>query len=270
MTHPQPYPPQPQPWTPAPAPASAPRRNNVGLAALIVAVIGLVFACIPGALIVGWVLLPVGFILGIVGLLLPRQKRRTSIAAVAISVIGTIVGFTVFFAVVGDAVDDAFGSGQLTPGSDAPVGEATRESESGNVRGTRENPLPIGETVSNTEWTVDLGEPYFANSDVAAANQFNDPPPAGMDYWIVPVVATYTGDETGNPMFEISVKFVGSDSRTYSDNCGVIPAPLQDIGELYADGQASGNTCVTVPTGADGLWTLTTGFGGSAVFFTAS
>lgn len=266
MTYPQPYPPQSQPWMPAPEPA--PRRNIAGLAALMVAVIGLVFACIPGALVVGWVLLPVGFVLGIVGLLLPRHKRGTSIAAVAVSVIGTIVGFTVFFAVVGDAVDDAFGGNEMTPASDAPPGAATRESDVGEERGSRENPLPIGEQVKNADWSVNLGQPYLANSEVAAENQFNDPPPAGMEYWIIPVDATYTGNETGNPMFEISVKFVGSDNRTYSDNCGVIPAPLQDIGELYAGGQATGNTCVAVPAGADGLWTLTAGFGGSPVFFT--
>jgi hypothetical protein len=263
----QPYPPQPQSWAPPPAPA--PGRNNVGLAALIVAAIGFVFACVPGALIVGWALLPVGFILGIVGLLLPRQKRATSIAAVVVSIIGTIVGFTVFFTVVGDAVDDAFEGGDMTPATDASANAAAGGSDSSDKRGTRDNPLPIGETVSSPDWTVDLGDPYLANAEVAAENQFNDPPPAGMEYWIVPVVATYTGDKTGNPLFEVSVKFVGADNRTYSDNCGVIPSSLQDIGELYAGGEASGNACVVVPAGADGLWTVTTGFAGSPVFFTA-
>ncbi|WP_258934510.1 hypothetical protein [Nesterenkonia pannonica] len=36
---------------------------------------GAVFACIPGALIVGWVLLPIAFILGLVSLFL-RGRRR--------------------------------------------------------------------------------------------------------------------------------------------------------------------------------------------------
>lgn len=91
-----------------------------------------------------------------------------------------------------------------------------------------------------------------------------------MQYWIVPISATYTGDKTGNPTFGISVKFVGSDNRTYDGHCGVIPDPLTDVGDLYKGGVAKGNTCVAVPAGANGLWTVSTGFVGKPVFFVAS
>src|SRR5690625_1251453 len=77
-----------------------PQKNGIGLAALIVAIVGFLFACIPGALIIGWVLLPVAFILSIVGLTRSGRKKGTSIAAMVISVIGTIVGFVVFATVV--------------------------------------------------------------------------------------------------------------------------------------------------------------------------
>ena len=83
---------------------------------------------------------------------------------------------------------------------------------------------------------------------------------------MVPVTATYKGDETGSTAFDISVKFVGVDNRTYGDYCGVIPDPLADIGELYKGGEAAGNVCVAVPAGADGLWSVSTGFG-DPVFF---
>jgi hypothetical protein len=116
-----------------------------------VSVVGFVFACVPGALIVGWVLLPIAFILGIVGI-------------------------------------DSGWKGQ---------GHKHR-------RGHR---------------------------------------------------------------FDISVKFVGSDNRTYDDRCGVIPAPLDDVGELYKGGVAEGNVCVAIPAGAEGLWTVSTGFDGKPVFF---
>jgi hypothetical protein len=48
-----------------------------------------------------------------------------------------------------------------------------------------------------------------------------------MEYWIVPVSATYAGHATGNAGFDIAVKFVGSDNRTYDDSCGVIPDPVE-------------------------------------------
>ena len=90
-----------------------------------------------------------------------------------------------------------------------------------------------------------------------------------MEYWLVPVIATYTGNGTGSPAFDINVKFVGSDNRTYDERCGVIPAPLADVGELYEGGVAEGNVCVAVPAGADGLWTLATGFNDPAFFNSA-
>ena len=67
---PQQYPPQDQVPTPmqqAPAPVKK-GRNTVGIVALVMAIIGFIFACVPGALIVGWILLPISFIVGLVGL----------------------------------------------------------------------------------------------------------------------------------------------------------------------------------------------------------
>jgi hypothetical protein len=82
----------------------------------------------------------------------------------------------------------------------------------------------------------------------------------------VPLTATYTGDGTGSPGFDIRVQFVGSDNRTYGDSCGVIPNPRSDVGDLYNGGTANGNACVAVPAGAEGLWTVTNGFGDPAFF----
>src|SRR5699024_4385725 len=83
-------------------------RNTLGLVALIIAIVGAIFACVPGALIVGWILLPVAFILSLVGLFQKGRKRGTSVAALIISVVGTIIGIIVFVAVVAGAVDEAF------------------------------------------------------------------------------------------------------------------------------------------------------------------
>ena len=261
-----PYPHYPPPPPPAGAQAPAKRNNIVGLIALIASIIGFVFACIPGALIVGWVLLPIAFVLGIVGLFLSGKAKGTSIAAIIVSIIGTVVGVVVFFTVASDAFKDAFNKPDLSASSPTTSADENKDGNPGQP-GTRENPLPIGQTVSNQDWDLTLGAPREAWTEIAAENQFNDPPEAGMEYWMVPVTATYKGDDTGNTAFEISVKFVGSDNRTYDDRCGVIPTPLEDVGELYKGGVAEGNVCVAVPAGADGLWTVSTGFGGKPVFF---
>ena len=50
-------------------------KNVLGLIAMILAILGLVLACIPGVLILGWILLPISFILGIVGTLTQVDKE---------------------------------------------------------------------------------------------------------------------------------------------------------------------------------------------------
>jgi hypothetical protein len=244
------------------------QKNTLGLIALVVSIIGFVFACIKGALIVGWVLLPIAFILGIVALFQSGKTKGTGTAAIIISVVGAVVGVAVFTTVVTDSVHDAFNGSNLSASppsaSSAPT---TDQSNAGNSAGSRENPYPIGETVGNQDWKVTLGPPHEAWTEISATNEFNDPPKAGMEFWIVPVTAVYTGNATGNVAFGVTVKFVGSDNRTYGDTCGVIPNPLSNVGDLYKDGVAKGNTCVAVPAGADGLWTVSTGFVGKPVFF---
>jgi len=252
-------------------PAPAKRRNTIGLIAVIASVIGFVFACVPGALVVGWVLLPIALILGIVGVCQSGMTKGTSIAAIIVSIVGIVVGFVVFFAVVGNAFGDAFKKSNLSAPSAVTAepgdqGTKTGGSSPGNEAGSRGNPFPIGTPVKSSEWDITLGAPHEAGAQIAAENQFNAAPKAGMEFWIVPVTATYTGDKTGNLLFGVTVKFVGSDNVTYDDSCGVIPSPLSDVGDLYKGGTGKGNVCVAVPAGADGLWSLTTGFGDPAFF----
>jgi hypothetical protein len=253
----------------------AKQKNTLGLIALIVGIIGFIFACIPGALIVGWVLLPIAFILGLVGLLSSGTAKGTSVAAVIISIVGAVVGVCVFAVGVGDAFGNAFRKSNLSPSSQPSTNGGGRASQPSSQapqpssKGSRDNPLPIGETVSNQDWQIVLGAPREAWADIAATNQFNHAAKPGMEYWIVPITATYTGNQTGNPTYGISVKFVGSDNRTYDEYCGVIPDPVNEVGDLYKGGVAKGNKCVAVPAGANGLWTVSTGFGGKPVFFAA-
>ena len=253
---------------PAPPPAPVKQNNTIGLIALIVAVIGAVFACIPGALVIGWVLLPIALILGIVGACQSGKSKGTSVAAIIVSIVGTVVGVVVFMTVVSDAFGNAFHGSDLStsPPTPAKSGGNQAPTSTDNGRGSRENPFAIGEPVHTKDWEITLGTPHEAGAEISAENQFNEPPKPGMQFWIVPVTATYLGEKTGNLAFGITVKFVGTDNRTYNDACGVIPDPLNQVGDLYKGGVANGNVCVAVPAGADGLWTLTTGFGDPAFF----
>lgn len=290
-----PYPPQSRPYQ---SPSVEPGKNTPGLIALILAIVGFIFACIPGALIIGWILLPAAFILSIVGLTRAGRKKGTSIAALVLSVVGTIVGFTVFATLVSGAVDDAIdsaGGGDFEPSTsvddsdsaantevDAAQDESVEDADSENEGakdeasdtaqpGSRDNPFPIGEEVSNDDWTISLGDPYEATEAVLDENPFNDEPEEGFEYWIVPVSATYEGADAERPGMALNVKFVSDEGHTYNSydpTCGAISDDLFDVNELYAGATGEGNVCIPVPEGAPGLWNFSTTFG-DPVFFAA-
>ncbi|NED94786.1 hypothetical protein G1H11_05625 [Phytoactinopolyspora alkaliphila] len=144
----------------------------------------------------------------------------------------------------------------------------TEEAVAGDADGSRQSPFTTGTPVGNEAWEVTLGKPREAWDEILAENQFNDPPEDGMEFFIVPLAATYVGDGSGNAWWDLTVKFVGDDNRTYSDWCGVLPDALDDVDDVYTDGTVEGNVCVVVPEGAQGLWTLTVDFS-DPVFFVA-
>ena len=85
---------------------SNPKPHVLGIVALVVAAIGFVFGCIPGALIVGWVLLPIAFVLSIVALFL-RGAKWPAITGLVVSIVGAIVATVVYFLFVSTAITDA-------------------------------------------------------------------------------------------------------------------------------------------------------------------
>src|SRR5690606_41361728 len=70
-----PAPQLPPPVPPVSGTAASKKHNVPALIAMIVAIVGFLFACIPGALIVGWILLPIAFVLSIVSLFLKGDRK---------------------------------------------------------------------------------------------------------------------------------------------------------------------------------------------------
>ena len=110
----QPYPTEPGGSPAGPVVPPKPPRNTIGLIGLIVAILGFAFAVIEGAYLLGWLLLPVGFILGLVGLFARDRKKGVAVAAVIVSIVGTIAGAIAFTSSLGRVVDEEFQSGTTT------------------------------------------------------------------------------------------------------------------------------------------------------------
>lgn len=248
-----------------PQPAKAKKQSNaVGLIALIAAALGFVFACIPGALIVGWILLPIAFVLGLVSLFLRDKTKWMGVTALIVSIVGTVVGFMVFLAAVATSVDNALGSGDTTvlkPSANAGAGNgAAAPKEQAPEAGTRQNPYPIGSVIESRDWRVVINSVNLAATDaVVAANRFNDSPARGSEYLLVNYSVTYIGNDADGemPAF-VSVDYVTADGKTIDglDKLVLAPESMDTMSTLYTGGTATGNKAIEVPAATAGQGVL--------------
>ncbi|MHA7291493.1 hypothetical protein ACX80V_17885 [Arthrobacter sp. MDT3-24] len=259
---------------PQPTKAKKP-LNVVGLIALITAVLGFIFACMPGALIVGWILLPIAFVLALVSLFQRDKPKGMGITALILSIVGTIVGVVVFFAVVGSSIDNALGSGDtkvVAPSGDAGATNGAAAEAPAAKTGTRETPHPLGSVIESKDWRVVVNSVSLAATDaVIAANQFNEPPTAGSEYILVNYSTTYIGDDPNGqmPAF-VSLEYVTADGRTVNSFAKSViePEPIDTTSTLYKNATATGNEAFEVPsaTAGQGVLAVRPGMLGDKVF----
>lgn len=257
------------------------QSNVLGLIALITAVIGFIFACVPGALIIGWIFLPIAFILSLVSLFLQGKSKWMGITALILSIVGTVVGAVVFLTVVSNAFDESFGSGDTSvagPSEDSDAGieqNADKEvaaDEGSSEEGNRGNPYPVGSTIENDEWRVVVNSVTPAATDaVLSENEFNEPPADGSQYMFVNYSTTYLGDNADGeiPAF-VTVEYVTADGTTVNsfDNVVVVPDAIDTTSTLYTDGTVTGNAVFEVPadSAGQGVLAITPGMLGDKVF----
>lgn len=249
-------------------------RNVLGIIALIVSAVGFLFACIPGALIVGWVLLPIGFVLGIVAVCLSGKVKWQAITAIIVSVVGTIVGMIVFFAVVASSFSNAFGGTDVEVSDDAPAvveedGESGGDEAAAEV-GTRENPAALGATITGDEWTVVINSVLpDATKAVLKESSYMEEPDAGHTYLQYNYTVTYTGDdaEGSMPAF-VSIEYVSADGVTFDglDKLIVGPDEMDVMSTLYNGATVTGNGYLQVPEPADGVLAVSAGMLADTVF----
>lgn len=184
-------------------------------------------------------------------------------------------------------VDSSVGSDQQVneankSADELPAEQLEAESkalETSNELGSRENPLPIGTSVILNDgmggiWEVTLLAPDLeANEVVLAENMFNEDPPEGFQYSLLPVAAKYLGEETGTAAWDLDFAFVSAAGTTHKsfDVTVVGPDELADVNELYKDGVAQGNVVIAIPS-ADvelGTWRVSSSWGDTAAFFAA-
>lgn len=259
------------PITPAAPIAAAPKQRNVlGIVALALAVVGFIFACVPGALVIGWVLLPIAFVLSIVALFLKGKGKGLAIAALITSIVGTVVGFVVFFAVVATSFNTAFAGTDTEVKAPAAASSAAPSDAAADAAktGTRENPAALGSAVVGKDFTVTVNSVNLNATDaIHAANEFNDAPDAGMTYALVNVTITYTGKDSSYAA-EALIAYVSADGKVYNefDKAVLGPEPSIGIDELYTGASTTGNIVIQIPAAGDGLIRVQPGLLADKVF----
>lgn len=275
----QPQPDAQQMYAPPPTTPPVKQKNTLGLVALIVAIVGFIFACIPGALIVGWILLPIAFILSIVSLFMKGKGKALGITGLILSVVGTIVAGIVFLTVVGSAFDEAFSGGDVTvtspeteDGEESEEGSADEGSSESGELSTRENPFPIGTTVEQGDWTFTLNRVDLdATQAILDENEFNDAPDDGMLYILANMTLTYVGTDSEGSTPWATVEYVTVDGNTIPsyESMMVVPDELDAFETLYEGASTTGNQGFAVPeaSAGDGVLAVTIDMFGDKVFF---
>jgi hypothetical protein len=282
-----------------PEQAAPPAPKGLGIAAMVLGIISVVLAFIPLIGLVSFLLGPLAVVLGIVAIVKHRGEGQ-GIAGVITGAIGTlfaIAGLLIagaFFSATDDEVDRLEDeASSVDPQDEEEVAELEEdvqdqqeeiaqereEPEDDGIdedeavdedEGTRENPLPLGETVSDDEWDVTLHSvAEDVDDQIAEENQFNDPAPHGLTYVLVNMSATYLGEDSDSPMMAVELAYVSSTGETSAsyDHTVVTPDSFDDFAELYTGGTETGNVALAVPPDDEGTLRVRLGFLETQDFF---
>lgn len=138
------------------------------------------------------------------------------------------------------------------PDIETPAPAPRADQPESGPTGSRENPIPLGTAADvGGDWFISVVDVVpDATEMVMTENQFNDPPAAGTQFYLVRISATYEGEGSSTLPAMNVFKVVGDSSVAYEqfrDRCGVFPEmfPATDV---FTGGVVEGNLCWAVKT----------------------
>ena len=254
-------------WIDVPDQSANPEQRGkaITITALILAGIALILCWVPIVNNAVFFLGLIAVVLAVIALVITRQGSSlmrgmavASLAVGALSIVGVLTTQALYasmFNGISDAVsgtnaDEPGNTGASELGSSGPSAPAAPSPSA--VAGSASQPLALGTAAAvGKEYQVAVTSVRLdANAEVAAANQFNDPPEG--QYIIVHMSVTYVGAEEGTPWIDLSETFVGTDARQYDASaCGaVVDQGAMDVPTLEHGGNASYQICMDVPAAA--------------------
>ncbi|WP_158545893.1 DUF4190 domain-containing protein [Blastococcus sp. TF02A-30] len=245
-------PPSPPPYY-APPPGPVRKNSGLAIASLVLGIVALLLSWVPIINNFAAVLAVVGLGLGIPALVRARRGTHAghgmSIAGLITSVVALVVVIATqaFYSEVIDEVSEELDrqTSSVTRDAGTEAGDAPAEEDSAADVVPWGTPAQVGDY----QVTVDSVE-LNGNAIVAGANQFNEAPTG--QYVIAQLTVTYTGTSEGNPGFDLSSVFHGSDSRQYSDSecSAVLPDDAMEAPTLNPGGSDTFQFCMDVAPAA--------------------
>jgi hypothetical protein len=212
---------------------SNPGPNVVGIVALLLAILGLVITFIPATSGFAWILVPVAFVLSIIGLFL-RGAKWAAVTGLVVSIIAAIVGIVMFvtfligsLGTVFEGIDDTLPDVPVfpQPAPEDPGAEPAPEQPDGQVEGS----LTFGDTMTwddGIALTVSAPEPYTPSDFAVGATHANNvvftltiTNNSTADLQPLPLPALSSGDQDVSQIFD-----VGGDVFGPGDDVGFPPA----------------------------------------------
>ncbi len=124
-------------------------RNTLGMVALWLAGLGILLACVPGIMPLGWVVLLIAFVLSLVAVTSTRKRTGVAIAGIGASLGGVLVAAIAFVVATGVSPTSV-----LTDDEVVASGEAGGSTTAGGAAESREDPAVPGETVTVGDWEI--------------------------------------------------------------------------------------------------------------------
>ncbi len=110
--------------------------------------------------------------------------------------------------------------------------------------------LMLGESARVGDWVLRVASvDGDGTEEVLAHNQFNEPPPEGMQFFLADLEATYLGDASATLWLDLTLTAIGPDGtrfESFEPSCGVVPDDVDFAGEAFPGGTVTGATCWAV------------------------
>ena len=150
-------------------------KNVVGLVALGLGIAGFILACIPGVMILGWILLFAAFVTAIVGFFQKGKEKVSSIVALVLSIIGSIVSTVVLIVFVANTVssDPEFEQAlkDLESALATPTAVASVEAGAASSESAAESSAADASSAAPTATTLATAAPVASSAPSTEASQ---------------------------------------------------------------------------------------------------